>query len=133
MVSRSAPRRTVLLIDASPDTLEMYAVGLDFAGYRALTATDAEAALVHVHAHSPDAIVTDLRLLGRDGWDLIRTLKQNVATRKVPVIILTGDSDPVVAVRARTLGCGPVLTKPCLPDELAAILTRVLSEDWPAA
>ncbi len=107
----------------------MYAAGLAFAGYRPLTATDAETALHLINSAPPDAVVTDLGLVGVDGWSLVRSLKQHAATRRIPVIVLTGYSDPAVAVTAQRAGCSAVLTKPCLPHELIQVLEQIWSSD----
>jgi CheY-like chemotaxis protein len=104
----------------------MYALGLSLAGYRPLTATDAETAARISRAQHPSAIVTDLGLVGSGGWDLIDTLKQDAGTRGIPVIVVTGRSDSSIAARAEEAGCVAVLTKPCVPDELARVLLRLI-------
>src|SRR3954467_15319511 len=113
--------RSVLLVDDSVDTVEMYALGLTYAGYRPLIACDAHSALNHLKQELPDAVVTDLQLVGRRGgkWDLINELKNESSTRQIPIIVLTGRSDPSIAITAKQVGCAAVVTKPCLPDELA--------------
>lgn len=119
--------RAVLLVDDSLDTLEMYSLGLSHAGYRALTASDADGALGHLTNEQPDAVITDLRLVGsRGGWELIEAIKQNPSTRQIPIVILTGQIDESIASTAARMGCVAVLTKPCLPDELVHVLDNVL-------
>ena len=116
----------VLLVDDNEDTLEMYALGLEFAGYRPLIACDADSALSQLRNEHPDAVVTDLHLVGgRSGWDLIDELKKDPLTRQIPVVVLTGNIDPSLAADAERAGCVPVL-KPCLPEELAQVLRRLL-------
>jgi two-component system, OmpR family, phosphate regulon response regulator OmpR len=118
---------SILLVDDSADTVAMYALGLAHAGYRPLTAFDASSALDQLKQEHPDAVVTDLQLVGgRSGWDLIEEIKHNASTRRIPVIVLTGRQDPSIAVTAQRVGCAAVLIKPCLPDELAHVLDRVL-------
>ena len=124
----SAAHQAVLLVDDSPDTLEMYALGLTHAGYRPITASDADTALGHLRTEQPDAVVTDLQLIGRSGWLLIEAIRKDPATRQIPIIVLTGRSDPSITVNAKRVGCVAVLTKPCLPDELAHVLHRILPD-----
>ena len=120
-------QQTVLLVDDSADTLEMYALGLSFAGYRPLTASDATAALGQLRKEHPAAVVTDLQLVGGSaGWDLIEAIKKDPAMRQIPVVVLTGRNDPAIRANAARVGCAAVVTKPCLPDELAHVLERVL-------
>ena len=124
---------TVLIVDDSVDLLDMYAAGLSQAGYRPLTATSAEAAVRTLTIDSPRAVVTDLQLGGVEGWTLIRKLKANPLTRSIPIVVLTGSCDPSVAILGREVGCAAVLIKPCRPDELAAVLRRLLPADTAAA
>lgn len=105
----------------------MYATGLAFAGYQPLTASDAETALHLIDTEPPDAVVTDLRLPGSGGWHVIQRLKQNASTRAIPIIVLTGYTDPEIAATARKAGCAAVLTKPCLPEHLVQVLEQL----WP--
>ena len=117
----------VLLVDDNADTVEMYAVGLASAGYRSVGASDVNSALRALRNEHPDAVVTDLQLVGlRDGWALIEALKADPSTRELPVIVLTGHTDPSIPFTAQQVGCAVVLTKPCLPDELALAVRRVL-------
>jgi CheY-like chemotaxis protein len=60
----------------------MYALGLELAGYRPLTACDADSALNQLRNGHPAAVVTDPYLVGgHTGWDLINTLEKDPATR----------------------------------------------------
>jgi CheY-like chemotaxis protein len=117
----------VLLVDDNPDTLEMYATGLALEGMRTVMALDTSTALQALDGDQLDAVVTDLQLTGgRNGWDLVEAIRNNPSTRSVPVLVLTGFSDPSVAAVAQQFGCAALLTKPCLPHELARILKRLL-------
>ena len=108
----------------------MYAVGLAVGGYRPITATAAEPALDLIHTERPDAVVTDLRLPGTlDGLDLVRNVKQDTASRQIPIIVLTGYTDPDIDVSARTAGCAAVITKPCSTDELIDVLEHIWAPD----
>jgi CheY-like chemotaxis protein len=125
----ASTHRTVLLVDDSVDTLEMYAVGLAHAGYRPLTASDTAGALGQLRNEHPDAIVTDLQFdRGQSGWELIDEIRNDPETRQVPVVVLTGRMDTSIVGNAERVGCVAVLRKPCLPQELALVLERVLPD-----
>jgi CheY-like chemotaxis protein len=124
---------TILIVDDSTDMLDMYAVGLSQAGYRPLTATSAEAAARTLKIDPVSAVVTDLHLRGSDGWALIADLKADPLTRSIPIVVLTGWPHSSVAPMAHAVGCATVLTKPCLPDELADVLRQLLSATTAAA
>ena len=118
--------RSVLLVDESIDTLEMYQIGLAMAGFRALVASDAATALQKLHNERPVAVVTDVELGNpRDGWDLIEVIRNDPATRQIPVVVLTGHLDPGIQVDAYRAGCAAFVRKPRLPDELARVLQCV--------
>jgi CheY-like chemotaxis protein len=111
----------------------MYALGLSLAGYRVLTAQDAPSAIGQLAREPLDAVVTDLTFPGTSGWDLIEAIRSGPSTRQLPVVVLTGHSNPTIASRARQTGCAALLTKPCLPDELARTLHTILPHHTDAA
>jgi len=116
---------TILLVDDDPDTREMYSVGLSFAGFRLLIATRPEEVPAHLERARPDAVVTDLVFCGSDtGWDLINALKNDPTTRDIPIVVLSGRVDPSLSHNGAQSGCHAVLTKPCVPAELAQVLLR---------
>ena len=130
----SSSLRAVLIVDDSADTLEMYAIALSQAGYRPLTATDAESALLTLRSDPPNAVVTDLQFpRGIGGWGLIQELKNDAATREIPVIVLTGRTEPSIVADAQHAGCAAVVTKPCLPDDLARVIRQILPGGGTAA
>ena len=119
---------TVLLVDDSADTLEMYAVGLTLAGYAPVTASDHHSAVDCLKTAHPAAVVTDLQFVGgSDGWRLVEDIKKDPATRNIPVVVVTGRVDVSTALDAHRVGCAAVLMKPCLPEELTRVLDRLLT------
>ena len=115
----------ILLVDDDADTLEMYEVGLAAGGFNAIGTRDGTSVAQQVDTVRPDAIVTDLQLQGTTGWGVIESLKQNAVGPPIPVVLLTGYSNPEIDRHAQQLGCAAVLTKPCMPDDLAVVLRRV--------
>jgi two-component system, cell cycle response regulator DivK len=120
-VASSLP--TVLLVDESVDTLEMYAVGLHLAGYQAVLATDAEGGLNELHHALPKAVVTELHLgAQRTAWDFLRDIRRVPEARLVPVILLTGRWQSTLADAAREAGFAAALMKPCSPTKLNHVI-----------
>ena len=62
---------------------------------------------------------------GVDG-KLIDEIKHDPSMRQIPVVVLTGHTNPSITREAERIGCVAVLTKPCLPEELANVLQRLL-------
>jgi DNA-binding NarL/FixJ family response regulator len=82
-------------------------------------------------AHTADslrahAIVTLLSGGETNGWRPIEVMRTEKAEGRVPVIVLADRDDPEIRTHAEALGCAAVLTIPCLPDQLAEVLRRVL-------
>ena len=57
----------------------------------------------------------------------MQAVRRNTRGAAIPVVLLTGYSSPDIDRLARELGCAAVLTKPCVPDDLAIVLRRVLN------
>lgn len=108
----------VLIVEDYPDCRDMYAMYLGLAGFRVLKARDGFEALELARQALPDLILMDLGLPGIDGCEVTRRLKQDGATRGVPVVALTAQA-PLPADLIASAGFESVITKPCLPDELA--------------
>ena len=115
---REERRPLVLLVDDYHDCREMYAMYLSLAGFRVVKARDGFEALALARKERPDLVLMDLGLPGIDGCEATRRLKQDNATRDVPVVALTAQA-PLAGDLHETAGFEAVITKPCLPDELA--------------
>ena len=129
MTLPSTPTTTtalVLLVDDYADAREMYGFYLSRQGYRVEEAADGHEALAKATSLLPDIILMDLSLPGIDGWELARLLKQDARTRPIPIIALTAHALNGEEQRARGAGCDAFVTKPCLPQDLARELARVL-------
>jgi CheY-like chemotaxis protein len=71
----------------------------------------------------PDVIVLDLAMPVVTGWDVIRDLKANAATRGIPIVVLSGQESYESALAA---GANSYLEKPCPPEDLLHEVLRVL-------
>lgn len=86
---------------------------------------DGQALLRNLHLSPPDAIVSDIRMPGIDGLDLLQRIKQ--AHPELPVIIMTAHSDLESAVSSIQGGAFEYLPKPFEVDEAVAIVKRAIS------
>jgi CheY-like chemotaxis protein len=123
---RDAEAPLVLLVDDFDDNREMYAEYLVFAGLRVAEAQNGLEALERARTLRPDVVVMDLALPGVDGWEATRRLKEDAATRDIPVIALTGHALAGHSRSAFEAGCDIFITKPCLPERLLQEIQRVL-------
>jgi two-component system response regulator CpxR len=115
----------VLLVEDDDDTRSMYATAIAFGGFTVREAADGRQALSMALERAPDVLVTDLAGPKLDGFELIRWLRANRPTARIPVVVLTGHSDDSARRRATELDAAFVL-KPCLPDALIAHIARAL-------
>jgi CheY-like chemotaxis protein len=122
----------ILIADDFDDNREMYAEYLTFVGYQTTQATTGAAAIQQAQTFHPDVIVMGLSLPEIDGWEVIRRLKAADKTRGIPVVVVTGHALKGAEKAARDAGADVFLTKPCLPDELAASIARILQANGEA-
>jgi two-component system, cell cycle response regulator DivK len=126
--SKAAPRAPlVLVVDDYSDTRDMYAEYLDYAGYRAQTASDGREAVRRALQAHPSAIVMDLAMPVLDGWEATRILHADPRTCDIPIVVLTGHALNEQKQRARDSGATLVLNKPCPPKELLEVLDAVIN------
>ncbi len=83
-------------------------------------------ALEAVQANSFDAIVSDVRMPGMDGFGLLERLRADEKTKDIPIIILTGEGEPSLKRRALDMGATDLLNKPCDHEDLLARVRNVL-------
>lgn len=124
----SVGKPLVLVVDDVPDTREMYAEYLDYAGMRAETAENGRQAVRRALRAHPDAIVMDLAMPILDGWEATRILHADPRTKDIPIVVITGNAQPEQKRRAEECGAMLVLTKPCLPSDLFEVLRTLLAK-----
>ncbi|MDQ3070850.1 MAG: response regulator [Acidobacteriota bacterium] len=133
MTSDRSTAPLILVVEDYDDAREMYVEYLTFTGFRVESATNGLEAIDMTQRLMPDLVLMDLALPKLDGWEATRRLKSDPATARIPVIALTGHALAGHAERAREAGCDSFITKPCVPDELVAEISRVLGVSSPAS
>ena len=123
----------VLVVEDVDDVREMYIEYLEFLGFSAEGAVNGREAVRKAIAHHQALIVMDLAMPVLDGWEAIRILRADPRTRKIPIVVLTGQAQPEPLARAREVGATEVLTKPCLPAQLGRVIVNTLARDGATA
>jgi len=122
----------ILVVDDEPDVIESVQLGLtlQWREVDVLGAADGETALDVVEREAPDIVLLDIGLPGRDGFDVLRELRQ---FSDVPVVMLTARDDAMDKVKGLELGADDYVTKPFNHLELMARVRAVLRRhDMPA-
>ncbi|CAA7622647.1 PAS domain S-box protein [Magnetospirillum sp. SS-4] len=93
---------------------------------RLITATNAEDGLVLAESNQPDVILLDINLPGMNGFDAVARLKENEATRHIPVVGFSANATGETTKRALASGFGDYLTKPIKLSALLRSLNRMM-------
>ncbi len=118
---------TILIVDDDARNVEFLRDSLLIpAGYRALSATDGEAALQLARAEEPDLILLDLQMPKLDGFDVLEALHQE--GREIPTILITAHGSESVAIQAFRLGVRDYFPKPFKVTEIMEAIERSLAE-----
>ncbi|WP_329311122.1 response regulator [Streptomyces sp. NBC_01262] len=113
----------ILIVDDEPQMIRALRINLKARTYDVATAPNATTALQAASRNPPDAVLLDLGLPDLPGIDVIHGLR---AWTSVPVIVISGQSDPAEKVAALDAGADDYLTKPFAMVELLARLRAVL-------
>ncbi len=114
----------VLLVEDDHTLRQSMAQWLELNDFRVTQASNAKEALKLLLAEEPDVVLSDVRMRGMSGLELLDALK--VSHPALPVIILSGHGDVPMAVAAMQGGAFTFLTKPYLPDQLVATLRNAV-------
>ncbi|MBN2464253.1 sigma-54-dependent Fis family transcriptional regulator, partial [candidate division WOR-3 bacterium] len=118
--------KTLLVVDDSEATREVLQRNLAVAGYKVLTAPGVAEALKVLDGTRVDLVVTDLKMPGVSGMDLVRHVRENL--RDTEVMMITGYATVEGAVQAVKTGAEEYLAKPFTDEELLAAVGRALSK-----
>ncbi|HNX30324.1 MAG TPA: sigma-54 dependent transcriptional regulator [Holophaga sp.] len=116
----------ILVVDDTPSTLEVIRRNLLNRGFQVLTAMDVPAALDILAKMPIDLVITDFRMPGQSGLDLVRHVRENHAG--VEVLMITGYPSVQGAVEALRHGAEDYLAKPFTDEELQAAVDRALDK-----
>jgi DNA-binding NtrC family response regulator len=114
----------VLVVDDKELMRDSVGATLQRAGLAVVSAPNAEAAIAMIARHHPDAVITDLKMPGVDGLELLRRIKE--ADDTLPVVLMTAYGTVDTAVQAMKFGAFDYITKPFEGDELVITMKRAL-------
>ena len=115
--------KKVLLVDDDEKLLKLVKEYLEGYGFHVLTLPDGSAVMKTIAAKSPDMVILDIMLPGKDGLDILKEVRTEYS---VPVIMLTAKGEDADRIVGLELGADDYLPKPFNPRELLARVRAVL-------
>jgi two-component system cell cycle response regulator len=117
------PRATIVVVDDTPENLELTSSILGPSGYRVLGAATVSAGMELIRAHKPSMIISDIGLPDASGLDLLRTVKADPDLGCIPVLVITATyTDSPTRDAAMQLGASRFLVRPLeAPDMLREV------------
>jgi DNA-binding response OmpR family regulator len=124
--------KTVLVVDDDPDIRELITWKLTQAGYSTVAVGDGEAALAAATAggadgQAPDLILVDWMMPKMTGIEVCRALRDDPATDRIPIILLTAKAQEAEVERGFAAGVDDYIVKPFSPREMLGRVQAVLA------
>ena len=121
-------KEKILIVDDTVDTVELLRKRFRAEGYETVEAYDGEEALDKVAETHPDLVILDVMMPKLDGFGVCRRLKENPATRTMPVLMLTAKTEVPDKIQGLDTGADDYLTKPFDYKELSARVRSLLNK-----
>lgn len=106
------PRGTVLIVDDSADLVRGLTTLLSNDGYKVFSVSNGAGAIDAVTLHRPDLVVLDVMMPVVDGWEVLRRIRENPATARLAVMMLTAKGTEEAKIKGFSLGADDYLAKP---------------------
>ncbi len=117
---------TILAVDDTASMRQMVAYTLRSAGHEVIEAVDGQEALDKARETPVDLVLSDVNMPVMDGIALVRALRELVQYRFTPILMLTTESDSEKKQEGRQAGATGWLVKPFNPEQLLAIIKKVI-------
>lgn len=121
-------KKKILLVEDEKNIVLGVTICLRSAGLEVAVAEDGAEAIKKLETDKPDLVLLDLVMPKLNGLDALQTMKENEATRDIPVIVLSARAQEEDIQRAMELGAADYMAKPFRPEELLAVIKQVLTE-----
>lgn len=123
-MKKNIENNNILVVDDSPETIELIKRNLESEGYNIVSANSVQSAVRLLNSLSIDMVITDLKMPGESGLELIRHVTENL--KGVGTLVITGFPSIQGAVESIRIGAEEYLVKPFTDEELFKAVERVL-------
>jgi len=117
----------IMIVDDSATVRKFVAASLTMQGFNVVAACDGMDALEKLPSGTFDLVITDLNMPNMDGFELIRSLRENPQYRDLPVIILSSLGDQDSMATGRSLGVQSYLMKPFSLEKIQYEVSKYIS------
>jgi two-component system, OmpR family, response regulator len=124
-------KTTILIVDDEPDIRSILDILLTSKGYSTLQADSGKAALEMVAQHHPDLVLLDIIMTDMDGYQVARQLREDPATRELPIIMISARNEDIDEVLGLELGADDYIRKPFEPVLVLARVKACLRRSLP--
>ncbi len=118
--------KTVMTVDDSASVRQMVNFTLKQSGYEILEAADGMEALEKLRKKTVNLVITDVNMPGLDGISLVRKLREMPEYRFTPILMLTTESQREKKMAGKAAGATGWIVKPFSPDQLTAVVKKVI-------
>ena len=119
-------KEKVMIVEDNPQNMRLFEMILNAKSYTLLKAVDGEEALDMAMRERPDLIIMDIQLLGMNGLEVTRRLRENSALNHIPIIAVTAYAMKGDKEKAIEAGCNAYMTKPFNIRELTGMIAEML-------
>lgn len=121
-------RSSVLIVEDEPYIVESLKFLLEREGHTVNAVLDGDAALGAIERSSPDLVVLDIMLPKRNGFEILKWIRANAATRSVKVLILTAKGQDADRKKAIEFGVDAFVTKPFSNKDVVDRVNALLAD-----
>ena len=120
---------TVYFIDDSATMREVIKIAFRKENIHVVTCADAATAIAQFDATAPDAVITDVIMPDKDGYEVCQFIKQHEQLSRTPVILMSGVVNRAVAEKAMAVNADELIRKPFQPQDLIARVKNLLNPE----
>ncbi len=124
-----ASKRTIMVVDDSPDLVEILRITLESKGFNVRCAYNGQELFAGLEELKPDLVLLDIMMPKMDGLEVLTRLRENSDTASIPVILLTAKVLYDDVIRGYKRGAEHYITKPFTPTQVLEGINLVLGGD----
>jgi DNA-binding response OmpR family regulator len=121
------PGSSVLIVEDDPVILRLLEVNFELEGFSVLLARDGAEGIEVARANRPDVVISDIMMPHTSGLELVRALKEDDATKAIPIILLSAKAQTSDLKAGLDAGADDYVTKPFEPMDLVERVLAVLA------